>query len=138
MRLMYRIGRWWQALVRRERLDEELNEELRFHIEQQIAHKVAEGMLPDRARRAALLELGGIERIKEECRDMRRTRWFEATLQDVRFGFRTLRKRPSFVVSVLTILAFGIGSATAIFSIVNGVLLTALPYRAPGKLVRVF
>src|SRR5262245_50411773 len=69
---------------------------------------------------------------------MKRTHWLEATLQDVRFGIRTFRKRPGFTLSVLATLAFGIGSAAAIFSVVNGVLLTALPYRAPADLVRVY
>jgi len=69
---------------------------------------------------------------------MRRTQWLEAAVQDARFGIRTFRKKPGFTLSVLAVLAFGVGSATAIFSIVNDVLLTALPYRAPGNLVRIF
>jgi hypothetical protein len=69
---------------------------------------------------------------------VRRTQWLEATLQDVRFGIRTFRKRPGFTLSVLAILALCIGSATAVFSIVNGVLLTPLPYRAPQNLVRIY
>src|SRR2546425_4236245 len=138
MRLIYRIGRRLRSLVRRGQIETELSEELRFHVERQISENIADGMLPDQARRAALSEFGGIEQIKEECRDMRRTQWIEAALQDTRFGIRTFRKRPAFTLSVLAILAFGVGSATAIFSIVNGVLLTALPYRTPGNLVRIF
>jgi len=138
MRLIYRIGRRLQSLVRRGQIESELSEELRFHVERQIAESIATGMTPDDARRAALSELGGIEHIKEDRRDMRRTQWLETALQDGRFGIRTFRKRPAFTLSVLAILAFGVGSATAIFSIVNGVLLTALPYRAPGNLARIF
>jgi predicted permease len=138
MRLVYRIGRRVRSLIRRGEMEADLGEELRFHIERQIAKNIAAGMLPDDARGAALSELGGVEQIKEECRDMRRTQWFETALQDARFGIRTVRKRPGFTLSVLAILAFGLGSATAIFSIVNGVLLTALPYRSPGNLVRIF
>ena len=100
-------------------METDLTEELRFHIELQIAEKIAAGMMPDDARRAALSELGGIEQIKEECRDMRQTQWFEAALQDARFSFRTFRERPAFTPSAIAILAVGIGSATAVFSIVN-------------------
>src|SRR5438874_584795 len=138
MRLVHRIAGRLRSLVRRGKMEAELSDELRFHIERQIAENIGAGMMPDQARRAALWELGGVEQIKEECRDMRRIQWLEATLQDCRFGIRTFRKRPAFTLSVLAILAFGIGSATAIFSIVNGVLLTALPYRTPGNLVRIF
>jgi predicted permease len=119
-------------------MDAELNEELRFHVERQIAENLAAGMTADEARRTALVELGGVEQIKEDCRDMRRTQWLESSLQDARFAMRTFSKRPGFTLTVLTILALGIGSATAIFSIVNGVLLTALPYRTPSKLVRIY
>jgi hypothetical protein len=138
MRLIYRIGRRLRSLIRRGEMESDLSEESRFHIERQVAENIAAGMALGDARRAALSELGGVEQIKEECRDMRRTQWFEAALQDARFGIRTFLKRPGLILSVLAILAFGVGSATAIFSIVNGVLLTALPYRTPGNLVRVF
>src|SRR5215467_14483517 len=138
MRSLYRIGRRFRSLVRREVLEGELSEELQFHIDRQTAENVAGGMTPALARHTALLELGGVEQIKEECRDMRRTQWLEAALQDIRFGIRTFRKRPAFTLSVLAILAFGVGSATAIFSVVHGVLFTALPYRTPASLVRIF
>src|SRR5438552_1465774 len=138
MRSFYRIARRFRSLIRRGKMEAELGEELRFHIERQTAENIAAGMAPDNARGAALSELGGVEQIKEECRDRRRTQWLEAAVQDCRFGIRTFRKRPAFTLSVLAILAFGVGSATAIFSIVNGVLLTALPYRTPGHLVRIF
>jgi predicted permease len=138
MRLLYRIGRRLRSLVRLRAVDAELSEELRFHIERQTAENIAAGMTPHVALRSALLELGGIEQIKEECRDMRRMQWVESSLQDARFAIRTFSKRRGFTLTVLAILALGIGSATAIFSIVNGVLLTALPYRAPAKLVRIY
>src|SRR5437870_851164 len=131
MRLLSRIGYRFRSLVRKEQLDEELSEELRFHVERQVGVNIAAGLTPEDARRAALRELGGVEQIKEECRDMRRTQWLETLLQDTRFGVRTFRRQPGFTFCVLAILAFGIGSTTAIFSIVNGVLLTALPYRTP-------
>ena len=82
MRLLYRMGRRLRSLVRFRAVDAELNEELRFHIERQTAENIAAGMTPDAALRSALLELGGIEQIKEECRDMRRMQWVESSLQD--------------------------------------------------------
>src|SRR5438552_8003818 len=138
MRSFYRIARRFRSLIRRGKMEAELGEELRFHIERQTAENIAAGMMPDHARQAALSELGGVEQIKEECRDMRRTQWVEAALQDCRFAIRTFRKQPAFTLFVLAILAFGVGSATAVFSVVNGVLLKALPYRTPGNLVRIF
>src|SRR5689334_12144024 len=104
MRLLSRIGRRFRSLVRKERLDAELSEELHFHVERQVAENVAAGMTPDESRRAALRDLDGVEQIKEECRDMRRTQWLETLLQDVRFGVRTFRRRPAFTFCVLAIL----------------------------------
>src|SRR5262245_8469400 len=138
MRMVYRIARRVRSLFHREQMDRDLHEELRFHIDRQIAENIASGMTFDDARRSALSDLGGIEQVKEACRDMRKMRWFDQASQDCRFGLRAFRKRPAFTPSVITVLAIGVGSATANFSVVNGVLLTALPYRAPERLVRIF
>jgi putative ABC transport system permease protein len=138
VRLLYRIGRRLRSLVRPEPLDAELSEELCYHVDRQIAENIALGMTSADARRAALLDLGGIQQIKENCRETRRTQWLESSVQDVRFGIRTFLRRPAFTFSVLAIMALGIGSATVVFSIVNGVLLIPLPYRAPANLVRIF
>jgi putative ABC transport system permease protein len=127
-----------RSTVRRERADAELHDELRFHVEGQTDEYVKTGMSREEARLAALRTLGGLEQIKEECRDTDRIPWLETLVQDVRFAIRTFRRRPGFALSALTILAFGVGSSTAIFSVVNGVLLTPLPYRDPGRLVRIF
>jgi hypothetical protein len=123
--------RWIHKLTGR--FERDLEEELRFHIDRQIQENLAAGMTPQQARSAALREIGGVEQIKEECREVKAFTAIETLVQDFRLAVRTFRRRAGFAFAALSILAFGIGSSTAIFSVVNGVLLNPLPYRASKR-----
>ena len=119
---------FWKRFWRRARMEELLDKEVHFHIEQHAADLMARGIDPENARRQARLAIGGPEQVKESCRDARGTRWLEELLQDLRYAARVLgRNRGVASVAVLT-LALGIGATTAIFSVVNPILFEPLPY----------
>jgi len=127
-----------RSLFRRDKVEQELDKELLFHLDQQIEEARARGLSGDEARSLALRKIGGVSQIKEECRDMRRTNFLESVKQDLRYAGRTLVKSPGFALVIILTLALSIGATSAIVSVVEGVLLRSLPYRDPGKLVRVF
>jgi predicted permease len=127
-----------RALFRRSTVDHELDDELRFHFEQQVQKLVQSGVPEPEARREAHLTFGGAEQIKEECREGRGTHLLETSMHDVRYACRTLRKSPGFAITVILTLALGIGATTAMFSVVQGVMLAPLPYPEPDRLVLIW
>jgi predicted permease len=131
--LMFRL----RALLRRRTVERELDEELRVHLDREIQKQLQKGIPQPEAARRAHLALGGLEQVKELCRDARGVTPIETTLQDLRYALRAIRKSPGFATAAIVSLALGIGANTAIFTLIDAVMLRSLPVRSPHELVSV-
>ncbi len=126
---------WLQRLIRKQQLETELEKEMRDHLERQAFDYQRSGLTAEEAQRKARLIFGGVEQVREECRDARGTRWLESTFQDLRFALRMLRRSPGFAGVAIISLALGIGANTAIFSVIDALMLRTLPVKHPEQLV---
>lgn len=138
MRIFQSLRRRLQSLREKDASNVELDEELRFHLERQVEENIAGGMAPGQARASAMVGFGSATEAAEDCYKARGVGWIEDFVQDVRYGWRTLIKYRSFTFVIVLTLALGIGACTAVFSVVNAVLIRSLPYGDAGKLVYLY
>src|SRR5579863_10693695 len=127
-----------RSLFRRDKLNRDLADELKFHVEMRTRENVAAGMSPEEAREAALRQFGNVGAITEETREAWGLVWLETLGQDLKYGLRMLAKNPGFTAVAVITLGLGIGVNTAVFSVVEGALLAPLPYVQPDRLVTVW
>jgi putative ABC transport system permease protein len=138
MRAIRRLRNAWRARLRRDQLDRDLDAELSAAVDELAARYVERGLPMDAARRAARVELGGVEQVKEQVRDVRTAQWLDTAVREIRLAWRMFWRTPVFAVTAILTLAIGIGATTAIFTVVNAMLIEPLPYRAADRLVFVW
>ena len=135
MRALDKVYLCLRSLFARHSIESELDEELRFHLDQLVEEEIAAGVPTGEARRSALRKMGGVSQLQEECRGMRRLNLFDDFMKDLQYGGRSLRRSPGFAALAVLIMALGIGANTAVFGVVNAVLLRPLAYRDPDRIV---
>src|SRR5579863_10178764 len=132
----YTIPLRLRSLFRRDTVEQELDDELQFHLDRHTEMQMAKGLPPEEARLEALRAMGGLTQRKEECRDMHKIRLLEIVWRDVRYGVRALKSSPLFTLVAILSLALGIGANTAIFTLMYAILWKPLPITDPGQLVQ--
>ena len=138
MSLLTDLNERWRALFRRDRADRELDEELAFHLEHDVAERVAAGADPEEARRQAILAVGGVAQVKEQVRDARGVRPLEDLAGDIRHAVRVLRASPVFALTVIGVLGGALGAATAVFAVAHSALFSDGRYGVSDRLVRIY
>src|SRR3712207_3993119 len=127
-----------RALLLRPRVEAEMDEEMRFHIERETEERIRRGVDPARARREAVIAFGGIELRKEEVREARGVSAIENAGADLRHAARALRRNPIFAATAVVVLALGVGATAAVYGVTHAVLLADLPYPEPHRIARIY
>src|SRR5262245_1861487 len=133
MPFLAKVRSFFRNVLRAQKVEAELDEEVRAHLEMLVEERIAEGMTAEEAQRAARIALGGLDQVKEQVYEVRAGHLLETLLRDLRFALRMLLKSPGFTLTVILTLALSVGANTAVFSLLNALLLQSLPYQHPER-----